>query len=192
MMVVMAMRKYADDYETIITEDEDGREKKTIVYRGEYFEIALDTEGLFRFKRISLSLLAIVIIFHVSGGFVSNRGMYQLYVALPYALAFFPLLYLAEGILRLPKEKRKYRSDEIGHSFDRMRTSSYFLLAFLGVGLLGEIVFLFFAADKPQRVSDAFYFAMEMVVFAALYILINLQKKIRIQPGSEADQLKTP
>ena len=189
--MIMSMRKYANDYESVDTEDEMGREKKTIVYRGQYFETSLDTEGLIRFKRISLLLLAIIISFHIGSGFVSNRGMYQMYIALPYALAFFPLLYLAEGILRLPKEKRKYQRMEMGHSFDRMRTSSYFLFAFLGAGLMGEIIFLVFFPENPQRLLDALFFVVELTAIVALYILITLQKRIRILPSEEEDQKKT-
>ena len=133
-------------------------------------------------------LLAIIVIFHILGGFVSSGGMYQLYIAIPYALAFFPLIYLTEGIIRLPKEKRKYRHDEIGHSFDRIRTSSYFLVALLGVALLGEVVFLIFFSNKAQRPFDTLYFGLELVAAAAAFFLVYRQRKIHIQVCAEEEQ----
>ena len=115
------MKRYADDYETIITEDADGREKKTAVYRGSYYEIPVDEQHLLRFRRNNFLLLAVIIQLHVGGGFIANRGMYQFYIALPYVLLFLPLYYMVAGALRLPKKKRKFRRDEIGLSFDRIR-----------------------------------------------------------------------
>ena len=182
------MRKYARDYEFVDTEDENGHQKSTMVYRGKYYELELDTAELIRFKKVSFLLLAIVAIFHISSGFLSNRGMYQLYVALPYALAFFPLVYLTEGILRLPKEKRKYRHDEIGYSFDRMKTSIYFLIALLGISLLGEVVFLVFFSDKAQRPLDYLYLSLEFVAVATAYLLVLRQRKIEIQTCVEEEQ----
>jgi len=117
------------------------------VYRGDYFEFSLNAEGIVRFRRNCFWLLAAIVIFHISGGFVGNRGMYQFYVALPYVIAFFPLIYMVMGVFLLPKEQRKYRRDEIGLSFGRMKTASIVLLILIGSGVLGEIIFLLFIAD---------------------------------------------
>lgn len=183
------MRKYARDYEIIEAEDENGRQKSKLVYIGKYYELELETEELIQFKKTSFLLLTIIVVFHIGSGFLSNRGMYQLYVALPYALAFFPLIYLTEGIIRLPKEKRKYRHDEIGNSFDRMRTSIYFLIALLGIALLGEIVFLMLFSDKVQRPMDFLYLALEMVAFVAAFFMGIRQKKIKIRTSAQEGQL---
>ncbi|MFZ3070792.1 MAG: hypothetical protein WA110_06715 [Anaerolineaceae bacterium] len=181
----MARKRYADDYETVVTTDEKGREKKTAVYRGDYFELSLEEEGIVKFKRNCLQLLAVIVLLHVGGGFVGNRGMYQFYVALPYVFSFFPLTYLAEGILRLPKEKRKFRREEIGLSFDRMKTASTVLLIFLGVGVLGEIAFLLFSADGNEFVLEYRYLALEALAAAAVYFIIRLRKRIHVQTCSD-------
>ena len=179
------MKRYAGDYETVTTTDEKGDEKEIVVYRGAYFEFALDEEGIAHFRRNSFLLLAVILVLHTSGGFVNNRGMFQFYVALPYVLAFFPLLYMAMGILRLPKEKRKFRRDEIGLSFNRMKTSSILLLIFIGTGILGEIVFLLFVSTGSQRALEFLYLGLEVATAAAVYILIHLQRQIHILTSSE-------
>lgn len=185
----MARKKYIGDYETVVTAGKDGSEKKEIVYRGDYYEISLDEAGLLQFKRNSLLLFAVIIILHIAGGFLNSRGMYQMYVAIPYALAFFPLLYLAEGILRLPKEKRNYRRDEIGNSFERMKTSSWVLFIFLGIGLLGEMIFLLFITDGNSITLDMLFLLIEVLVVAAVYVLIHLQGKINPKVIEEKEQL---
>lgn len=176
----MTMRRYADDYETVITTDKEGREKKTAVYRGDYFEFALDEKGIARFRRNCLVLLAAIVIFHISGGFVGNRGMYQFYIALPYVIAFFPLIYMALGVLRLPTEQRKYRRDEIGLSFERMKTASSVLLIITGIGVLGVIFFLLFVSAGDQLLLEFLYLALETLAAAAAFYFIILQRKVQI------------
>jgi len=36
--MAMAAKKYADDYDTVVTADEKGRERKKAVYHGEYMK----------------------------------------------------------------------------------------------------------------------------------------------------------
>ncbi len=175
------MKRYADDYETVITKDEKGNEKKIAVYHGDYFEFVLDEEGIVRFRRNCFLLLAVIVVLHISGGFVGNPGMYQFYVAFPYVLAFFPLLYIATGILRLPKEKRKYRRDEIGLSFNRMKTSSIILIILLGMGVLGELAFLLFFSIGIRSVLEYVYLVIEVFTVAAVYFIITLQRQIHVQ-----------
>jgi hypothetical protein len=179
----MVMKRY--DYETVVTIDENGEEKKVAVYHGAYFEFALDEEGITHFRRDCFVLLAAIIVLHTSAGFVNNRGMFQFYVALPYVLAFFPLLYMAASVLRLPKEKRKFRRDEIGLSFDRMKTSSIFLVIFLGIGLLGEIAFLLFLSAGNQIALEYLYLALEAFAATAVLLFIRFQRRIRVITSSE-------
>ncbi|MGV8026310.1 MAG: hypothetical protein AB2L18_07130 [Anaerolineaceae bacterium] len=182
------MKRYADDYETVVTKDEEGHEKKIAVYRGDYFEVALDEEGIVHFRRNCFLLFAGIVFLQICGGFVGNRGMYQFYIAIPYVLAFFPLFYMAAGVLRLPKEKRKYRRDEIGLSFDRMKIASIVLMTFLGIGVLGEITFILFVSVRDKGVLESIYLALEALAATAVYLLISLQKQIRVQPYSEQEQ----
>jgi len=107
--------------------------------------------------------------------------MYQMYISLPYVLAFFPLLYLAAGILMLPKEKRKYRRDEVGLSYYRMRKSSLVFFIILCIGLLGEIAFLVFGAADNSKALEFLYLAFEVPAAGAVFLLINLQRKIHVQ-----------
>jgi len=79
----LSMKRYADDYETIIKNDEHGREKKIAVYRGSYYDIALDEKDIIKFRRNSLILIVAIIVLHVAGGFIGNRGMYAFYITLP-------------------------------------------------------------------------------------------------------------
>ncbi len=177
----MPMKRYTDDYETVVTTDEEGNGKEVVVYRGKYFEIMLDEKSIVRFKRNCFLLLALIVVLHIGGGFVANPGMYQFYVALPYVLAFFPMLYMATGIFRLPKEKRRYRRDEMELSFNHLKISSIILIIILGMGVLGELAFLLFFSAGIQSMLETVYLVIEVLAAAAVYFIFTMQKQIHIQ-----------
>jgi len=174
------MKRYADDYETVITEDENGREKKTAVYRGSYYEIPIGEQHLLRFRRNNFFLLVTIIVLHIAGGFVANPGMYQFYVALPYVLLFLPLYYMVAGVLRLPKKKRKFRRDEIGLSFDRVRKAILFSLISLGLVVIGESVFLIWFAGEEGSLEIQFIL-IELLVLTGAYFLFRMHRMIQTQ-----------
>jgi hypothetical protein len=87
--------------------------------------------------------------------------------------------------LRLPKKKRKYRRDEIGLSFGRLKNACNILLIFLGIGILGEITFLLFFSTGDQRLMEYVYLALEAPAAMVVYLLIRLQRQIHVQTCSE-------
>lgn len=178
------MKRYADDYKVVIKEDEKGREKKTAVYDGKFFDITVDEPYLLKFRRAGMILLALIVIIHVAGGFIANPGMYAFYVAIPYVGAFLPLYYIATGIFRLPKKKRKYRRDEVGLSFQRVKKASLALLILLGIGVIGEIVFMIWFAKESLNL-EWIYLGVQAVGAAIVYGLVRYQKPIQVVPFTE-------
>lgn len=180
------MRKYTEDYEIVVNQDENGKETKTVVYKGKYFELLLDEAGISRFKKNCFLLLAAIIVLHITSGFLGNQGMYQFYIALPYVIAFFALTFLSAGLFRLPKEKRPYKRDEIELSYYRIKTASILLAVLLGIEVLGEIAFLLFTGTIRSYEQELSFLFIEILIFIGSYLLITLQKQIQIRPLSEA------
>jgi len=180
----MSMKKYVDDYETKIKEDEEGKEIKEVVYRGEYFELSVDEADLKKFKRNSLLLVVAIILLHVGAGFVGNQGMFTFYVSLPYVFVFLSLYFTVLGILRLPQKTQNLRRDEIGLSFDRMRNAGKFLVALLVASVLGEIIFLIFFSSGGL-VRESLFLILEVFAGVAAFVLIRSQKTIKVQKRDE-------
>jgi hypothetical protein len=178
----MSIRKYLTDYQTVTTIDENGREKRSVVYHGPFFETSLDPEAIGDLRKKSLLLLASTAALHIGIGFLDNPGMYLIFVALPYVLAFFPLIYLASGVLRLPKEIRKYRRDEIGYSFNQVKSASRFLLAFLAAGILGEVIFLIFISTRQQLITEILFLVLEVAALLAIILVIKIHNQAVIRP----------
>ena len=179
------MSKYSKDYKIEYEVDELGKEKKITVYQGDFFKANLNSSELIDFKRNCLFLFLAITVLQVCGGFVANNGMYQFNISLPYVFAFLPLYYLAAGILHLPKEKRKYRRDEIGLSFDRIRTSSKVLMIFLIIVVLGELLFILFASAENRSYLEILFLTIEIFSLSATIILIRMQNRIQINLQNE-------
>ncbi len=176
------MRKYSKDFKIEVVKDKNGREKTKAVYYGPYFEVSLDEKELHYYKLTGFLFLLVIGVIHVGAGFAANLGMYQFYVALPYVAVFLPLFYLALGIFHIPHEKRSYRRDEVGLSFDQIRTSSVGLLITLGLGILGEIAFLVFAFAGNQTNPDFMFLALEVGAAIAAYFFFRIQRRTLISP----------
>jgi hypothetical protein len=178
MMGTMVYKRYADDYENEITIDENGRERKTPVYHGKYYTINLDLTGISRFKRTMTLLTIISAGLHVGAGFVNNPGMNHFFVAVPYVVAFFPLLYLFDGATRLPNNKPIFKRDEIGLTFDRMRSASIFLLISIGAGILGDILYI--VLMEPKIINELFYLQFELMALFGIYFVMRNQNAVQI------------
>jgi len=170
------------------TTDDKGREKQIAVYHGNFYEILLDERGIILFRRRCLLLLVVFMLLHTASGFVQNRGMFQFYISIPYVLAFFPFLYAAQGAFHLPRMKRLYRRDEVGLSFSRLKTASTLLLVFLGIGLLGELVFLIFVSSGEGRSMEYLYLALDVPAAVAVFMLVRLCGKIHVQLAHKVDE----
>lgn len=172
----MASKKYIKDYDLVEVEDEQGRVKQTVIYKGDYFTLDLEERQIKQSKRIFIILSFAVLLIHIAAGFVANPGTYKFYVALPYTIAFLPLFFLIMAVFRLPSEKRRYRKEEIGLSYDRIRKNSLFYLILTAVGLLGMLAYMFFfRGDAPLSLELVFY---ALLVVSALFSW-QIYKKVR-------------
>ena len=179
------MRKYVDDYEIVIEEDEKGREKKKAVYRGNYYEVEIEKFSMAKFKWVNIVLFLVILALQIAGGFINNQGMYRFFIALPYVGIFLPLYFIATGVFRLPKENRKFRRDEVELSFNRVKKASTYLLILFGMLILGEVIFLIFFANNDYQL-EYLYLGVELIGGIAAYLLFNIQKFINISQIEKA------
>jgi hypothetical protein len=173
------MKKYAEDYELVYEDDGKGGEKKAARYIGDYFEVDLEPSELAKFKRNSLILTTLILLLHLSSGFVNNRGMVAFYIVLPYVVTFLSLYFLTDSVLRIPKEKRSFRRDEVELSFERMKNACTYLLIFLTMIVIGEIIFLLFFADD-RNVLELLFLTLESLSVASAYLLLRLRNIINV------------
>lgn len=185
----MASKKYLKDYDLVETEDEKGRVKKTAVYHGDYFRLNLEESQIKPFKWQIFLLFVAALSLHVLAGLVNNPGLYQIYMALPYTGSFFPLVFLGAGILRIPNKKRSYRTEEVGLSYLRIVNMSRLYLIFMGIGIVGTLIYLIFASNGQALEREAIYSGL--VLSAALLVWIIFRKANQIAIEKEETPLNS-
>ena len=181
------IRRFKDDYELIHTVDDKGRQKTRAEYRGAYYQISLAEPELRRLRWGSLLLLCGITALHTLGGFVNNHGMQQFYIVIPYAICFFSIYFLGESILRMPKQKRDYRRDEVELSFKQAKTASKILLVLLALISLGELLFLLFFAAPEARLTEVFFLSAEAISTFLAYFLMRSNSALNIEAKAETN-----
>lgn len=181
----MASKKYIKDYELVETEDEQGRIKKSVIYHGDYFTLAQDESQIKRNKLLFIVLALAIVILQVAAGFVGNPGMYKFYAAVPYTSAFLPLIFMIMATFRLPSEKRPYRKEEIGLSFERIKTTSILFLVFMGIGWLGSLIFLLVTRGEGGLTKEILYLVLTGISLALAWIIYKKVNKIEISTSED-------
>lgn len=175
----MGMKKYINDYKTILTVNEKGEQKKAYEYQGEYFILPFNSSQMRKYKTLFLLLLAGITAATIAGGIVNNNGMRQFYVAIPYVLTFLPIFNLFRSGIRLPVEDRKYRREEIGVTYERFSNHSLMIVIILGVCLAGELIYMLFFSNASHIPKEIYFFAAELAALAlSLVIHFNIKKVI--------------
>ncbi|MDD2521955.1 MAG: hypothetical protein PHW11_03945 [Anaerolineaceae bacterium] len=178
----MASKKYIKDYDLVETEDTNGRVRKTAVYRGEYFRLNLEESQIKKNKWQFILLFVAALGLHILAGLVYNPGLNQLYTALPYTASFFPLLFLAEGIFRIPSQKRPYRNEEIGLSYRKVINMSRLYLIFMAVGFIGLLVYLVFIAKGLVLQWETIYPGVVLgMALLSMWIIYRKATRIKIE-----------
>lgn len=176
----MGMKKYLDDYKTILSVNDKGEQVRTYEYEGDYFRLPFNSAQMQKFKIIYLFLLAGIIILHIAAGFVNNDGMRRFFVSIPYALTFLPFFNLLRSGIRLPVDERSYRREEIGVTYERFNNHSLFLLIILAVCLAGEVVFLLFFSNGMPASDEIVFLAAELAALALSWVIYRNVKKVVI------------
>lgn len=177
----MASKKYIKDYDLVETEDEKGRIRKTIAYHGEYFGLNLEASRIKQLKQQFVLFFVLAFGLHIGAGFINNPGLYKMYIALPYTGAFFPLMFLAAGILRIPNEKRPYRNEEIGLSYNRVVNMSRLYLIITAVGLVGWLIYLIFASHGRALGLEVIYLGLVSVAAVLIWMIFSRTTQVKIE-----------
>lgn len=177
----MSLRRYIEDYEIETLTDETGREKKVLKYKGPLFNISIPGLEYKIFRRWSYILLGALILFHISSGLTANPGMYQFFVAVPYAVVFISLTFLGFGIIGLPNNLEKIQRDSMERSFKRIKTSSIVLLIIFALIMLGELLFMILNPSLPHLKNEILFITPELLASASVIAIFLLYRKVKIE-----------
>lgn len=162
--------------------DEKGREKKAVAYKGSYFDFEIAEEDYQGFRKLAWALIVAMIALQIGAGFASNRGMYQIYIAVPYVLCFFPLVYLSAGALRLPKTTTHLQRDQAELTVRRIKRSGAALLVLNSLAIVSELVYLAFLNKTPGIGKELIFLALIMPIGVLNALLLMKTRGISVTP----------
>lgn len=124
MQVHMGVKKYIKDYRTEYIVKPNGKPGAKAVYIGKYYAYKADGIVLARSKVLFLVCALLAVLCTLAPLCYNNAGSHVIYVALPNALALFPLFYLGTGVFNLFYCKPPLISEFKDKGPERVRRSS--------------------------------------------------------------------
>lgn len=165
------IRKYAGDYETVVTEV-NKITKKEIRYIGKWFVPSAPEIKKTGIRRLYITAAVLMIILFVCCGMINNAGNRNIVLAFFYAASIFPVAYNFLGMITEIKtgEKRTRREKDL--SGGRMKISSYAVVVMYSIVMLSEIVSLFLTEVQINPVNEMMYFFFIIaMIFCALLVI---------------------
>lgn len=139
----MKRKLYRDSYEIrTLTDPDTGRERKTSVYRGLYYRLALTPEQKTRMNVLHITFSVISIALFLLCGWMNLPSSRSFYVLPFYLFMLFPLFYRALAVFRFCRLRASFTAVDKDGSIDSLVRSSYGLAVLSVLFLLGDIVFL--------------------------------------------------
>lgn len=139
----MNKKLYTKNYEVKQISLPDGSVREEVVYKGSYYCPQWTPRQKKATKISCCTLIAASILFFALVGLLNNDGSRQFYVLLPFLSTSFPIVFEVFAIFRLLFSSDIVPIDIFHNSLLRMRKSSVAAAALSGIGVIGELVFIF-------------------------------------------------
>ncbi|MGF7142875.1 uncharacterized membrane protein YbjE (DUF340 family) [Anaerotaenia torta] len=167
------MKKYQKDYKLIPYLQPNGKIKEKAEYTGKYYIARHSEAELRKIKRYSLTLTLCGMLAMAGAGMLNTNTGRVMYVALPYACLFFPVVFNLLGAVKFLTVGDKLEFAAYDKSVNRIRRSSIGQLVLSSITVIGSLCFFFFG-EKTERIAEEIVFLGSMVlVFLCGIILLK-------------------
>ena len=159
--------KYTADYELVTVKDKKGRERKEARYTGPWFCL-MGSSGAVRTKLILSAVCGVILAgLLVWSQIFNHSSAWAVYVAVPQAVALFPLLYLLMGLMSLPYDLKPMERPGYMHGIIRVCRSLVAVMVLCGISLIGDFIYRVVAKDWLYLQEDIWY----LVILAGILVL---------------------
>ncbi|MBQ1820671.1 MAG: hypothetical protein II117_03605 [Clostridia bacterium] len=179
-MKKFGVERFVEDYKTIEYTNEKGRRKYKTEYIGQWYVPEISEERQRRLH-VFLWIASLIAVVSLAGGLLMPYAAdSELYVVLPCAVALFPGLYMAMGLLTLPKIGKKMERMVYEHGYLRIGRSALAMLVLVGIGVIGTAVYgilcLTHRIDKNLGAGDAAFLGL-MIICTVLSVLLFIRTR---------------
>ncbi len=173
----MVSRKYTKDYRVDYEQGKRGRIKTKTYYVGDYYTFVSTRDQVKRTKRIYLICVIACIVSFASFA-IQSTASHTMYVAIPQALAVFPLFYLVMGVYNLFVLEPPFTREQSDKISNRIISSSFATLLFATVALCGDVVCWALNASEMIIGGDVANTAFLLLLCTASGICVALRNRI--------------
>ena len=133
---------FFEGYETVIQTDAKGREKKVLVYRGEWYGLEISPAGLSRVKAAMAALSLVLTALFLLLSFRPSPGGMEPWVGAPLLLTLVPLIFLWIGLVNFLVAKPYWEIRTYYAGYRRLGRSALGATVILAVATVAELVFI--------------------------------------------------
>ena len=172
------LRKYVNDFEITETTDQNGKKKKTVIYKGTWTilkEVSSRTfcklwAALVLSVGLTVMYIRIMLITHLTSG--------QFTVMIPLLAGLFPVLYLMMGALALPFRGKPMRRDQYMHSFIRASRSCVAVIVCVILAQIASLIFRISGQNWEYFREDWLFTGFSLAVILAAVGTIFLLRSV--------------
>lgn len=133
---------FFEGYEAELRTDAKGREKKVLVYRGEWYGLDMEPGAQRRCKAAVAVLTAVMTAVYLLVSFFPTPGGMSRWVGVPLLLALVPLMFLWIGLFNFLFAREKWEIRVYYAGYRRIKRSLPAMMAILAFSAVGEIVYM--------------------------------------------------
>ena len=123
-------------------EDTPENGKRRLVYRGEYYKLSVPPERRGRLKLLAAGLCLAMIGVYLGFETTMTQGGLAWYAGAPCLLAVLPMFYVTLGAVNFVLTEPYFTYRRMVAAFTRLRIGGRLTCLLLGLGALGQLVFL--------------------------------------------------
>lgn len=187
----MGVRKYIKDYKVEYIVKPNGKPGIKAVYVGKYYGYVAKGKVLKHAKLLLAVLCFIGVTFGILPFVYRSESVHTLYVAVPHAVALFPIVYTLIGVFNLfyccPPLIAEFRAKIV----DRLARAPIASAVLLGAVSVAQAVNLVLNFDKLSLIADGGYLVCTAVSAAAFFLMHLRRGSIAVEetvpPDGEED-----
>ena len=171
---------FFEGYETVIQTDAKGREKKILVYRGEWYGLGLDRAGLSRVKAAMAALTLVLTAMFLLLSFRPTTGGMERWVGLPLLLTLIPLIFLWIGMVNFLLAKDKWEIRTYYAGYRRLGRCILPAAILLAVSTVADVVYAV-RGGSLAIMAESTYLAELLVCLLCLWGLWTIRSRYPAQ-----------
>ena len=174
------LRKYVNDFEITETTDQNGKKKKTVIYKGTWTILKEASSRTFCKLWAALALSAGLAAMYIRMMLITHLTSGQFTAMIPLLAGLFPVMYLMMGAAALPFRGKPMRRDQYMHSFIRVSRSCVAVIVCVVLAQIASLIFRISGQDWNYFREDWLFTGYSLAVIIAAAGTIFLLRSVDV------------